>query len=261
MSESQESEYRPAHLFDPKPAQTLSDAEAASLASEFEIPDWKKFQFQFGEWARAYRNGKAWRDDRLSPAKVRAQLRGLTNHAKKLGETLASLDGTTLRVLSNVEESQHSDPEALDSLSVLRRAGFINMSGAPTLEAADLEAILSAVHFLAANAEVKADAIDAAMKKHNSKTPPRDYQSQPALRTLVINIRCFWCEVHGKYSRHFDNHDPVTEKSGIVPLNQASKFTVECVGLINPDIGIASINRAMQDCIEAYGATRRPGEK
>ena len=90
MSESQENEYRPVHLFDPTPAQTLSDAEAASLASEFEIPDWKKLQFQFGEWARAYRNGKALRDDRMSPAKVRTQLRGLANHAKKLEKTLTN---------------------------------------------------------------------------------------------------------------------------------------------------------------------------
>lgn len=238
----------------------LSDEDVRALADEFGIADSAELQERFSGWQEAYEYGKA-RDASLSPSKLRDELAGLAKKARRLEEALGEADMKTCRALEGVSprllEAQSDKPylDRLDEVGLLRRADPLPMAHA------DLQTMHAAVRFIADNAEAKAASIGEVMAREGHKKPPRDYQTRPALYTLIRNIRSYWVDEVGAYTRHFDDYDEGAGKPAQIPLNAASKFTVECVQMIDPAINAPAISKAMQECIAHLGSSRRVGEK
>lgn len=227
----------------------LTDEEAAELASAYGICDPADLKETFKNWLWAYQYGQR-RDDSLSPTGVRNELQKIAKSAAKLEGELANASGKTVRSLASVSPSFLEHPDLSDDLERLNQAGLIGSVAPTPMIDADIRTMFAAIRFIARHADASATGIDTVMQNDGRKTPPRGYASKPALYTLVGNIKTYWEANVGPYTRNFDDYDDDSGKPAQIPQNAASRFTVECVQRINPDIQTPTIAKAMQERIK-----------
>lgn len=217
-------------------------------------------QERFAGWERAYGYGKSV-DQSLTPSALRDELRDLAKKAERLAEALDKADIKTLRALEGVSTKIIEELPNRADLQRLNAADLVGRLDPLPFAAADIETMRLAISFIAENARVKAEGIAAIMKRDGRTKPPREIKAKPALYTLIINIRSFWLETASSFTRLFDDYDQTSDMPAQIPANLPSKFTVECVRRIDPDINNPIIAKAMQECIKHYGAKQSEGEK
>ena len=192
---------------------------------------------------------------------MRDELKSISKKAQRLSDALEAADRKTLRALEDVSTKLVEEASSRALIDYLNAAGLVEQTPPLPMAVADLAPMLAAIHFIRENANAKATQIDAVMREHGHKQPPRGYKTQSALYTLVGNICRYWLDAVGAYTRLFDDYDADTDGDAQIPLNPASKFTVQCVQLIAPEINNPTIAKAMQECITHHVSPRRAGEK
>jgi len=248
-----------ANLLDPRYAQRLSSEDAEELSQRYDLSNPKELKDQFDQWAIIYRNNKQMHDDAPTPTVVRDTASAIANWAKKLAEELDGLDGRTRNAIETTYLDDSATPHVIRDFALLNQHGLtdINLTGDDKLPIRhiDLEPLASGVRLIEHNASRTVANIEAAEKRHGRKKPSL-YASSFALVMLVNNVRIFWEDEVGPYTRQFDENCPMTDSNDGYPIKPASEFTVEIAQWIDPDISGHQVNRAMKEHIKTFGRSK-----
>lgn len=239
-----------ANLLDMSPAQTLSDEEAKRLTDSYALPNSEALKDEFALWSLFYRNVRAMDDEAPSTATVRDTAREIAKRAATLADELNGLDGATVSAVAAVKFDDTTPAYLREDFDTLKTHGVAIEISEDRLHLV-LEVAAAAVRVLQDQAQQVATRLEQVLEE-TGKRKAKPYESTWALINLIGHIRQYWEQTGQTYSRYFDDFDDETGKPAAPPKNDATKFTVELVGLIDPHVSARKIERAMKEHIQHF---------